>query len=45
MKWCDHRSLCPEFGGTPPPFPDAVPGPDAVLPHQQRADAVPAPLT
>ncbi|MFE9663564.1 PD-(D/E)XK nuclease family protein [Streptomyces sp. NPDC005955] len=19
--WCDHRALCPEFGGTPPPYP------------------------
>jgi putative RecB family exonuclease len=19
--WCSHQSLCPEFGGTPPPFP------------------------
>ena len=19
--WCDHHSLCPAFGGTPPPFP------------------------
>ncbi|GGO82854.1 hypothetical protein GCM10012280_10480 [Wenjunlia tyrosinilytica] len=19
--WCDHRELCPEFGGTPPPYP------------------------
>jgi putative RecB family exonuclease len=19
--WCDHKSLCPEFGGTPPPYP------------------------
>jgi len=19
--WCDHQSRCPEFGGTPPPFP------------------------
>jgi putative RecB family exonuclease len=25
-EWCDHRALCPSFGGTPPPFPvDAVP--------------------
>jgi putative RecB family exonuclease len=22
--WCDHQSLCPEFGGTPPPLPAAV---------------------
>ena len=20
-EWCDHRALCPAFGGTPPPFP------------------------
>lgn len=20
--WCRHQQLCPEFGGTPPPFPD-----------------------
>jgi putative RecB family exonuclease len=19
--WCDHQSVCPEFGGTPPPYP------------------------
>jgi putative RecB family exonuclease len=19
--WCDHQAMCPEFGGTPPPFP------------------------
>lgn len=19
--WCDHRAICPEFGGTPPPYP------------------------
>jgi putative RecB family exonuclease len=19
--WCSHRALCPEFGGTPPPYP------------------------
>ncbi|MFD4787945.1 RecB family exonuclease [Streptomyces sp. NPDC058459] len=22
--WCDHRAVCPEFGGTPPPYPLAV---------------------
>ncbi|MEV4406981.1 PD-(D/E)XK nuclease family protein [Actinoplanes sp. NPDC049598] len=21
--WCNHQALCPEFGGTPPPFPAA----------------------
>ncbi|MGP3949025.1 RecB family exonuclease [Streptomyces sp. 7N604] len=20
-NWCDHQSFCPEFGGTPPPYP------------------------
>jgi putative RecB family exonuclease len=20
-EWCDHKALCPQFGGTPPPFP------------------------
>jgi putative RecB family exonuclease len=22
--WCDHRALCPEWGGTPPPLPDGA---------------------
>ena len=22
--WCDHRELCPAFGGTPPPWPEPV---------------------
>ena len=25
--WCDHQERCPEFGGTPPPLPDAAPAP------------------
>jgi putative RecB family exonuclease len=37
--WCDHQALCPEFGGTPPPFPAVVPGPDDALPEQQVAQA------
>ena len=37
--WCDHQALCPEFGGTPPPFPAAVPGPDGPLPEQRVASA------
>ncbi len=24
--WCDHQALCPAFGGTPPPWPEAPPG-------------------
>jgi len=35
--WCDHQALCPEFGGTPPPFPSVVPGPDEPLPEQRPA--------
>jgi putative RecB family exonuclease len=32
--WCQHQSRCPEFGGTIPPFPSAVPevGIDAEVP-------------
>jgi putative RecB family exonuclease len=26
--WCDHKARCPEFGGTPPPYP-GWPEPDA----------------
>ncbi|MDQ2781834.1 MAG: exodeoxyribonuclease V subunit beta, partial [Actinomycetota bacterium] len=22
--WCDHRALCPAWGGTPPPLPEAA---------------------
>jgi putative RecB family exonuclease len=25
--WCSHQSLCPAYGGTPPPFPEPVPQP------------------
>ncbi len=26
-EWCDHKPLCPAYGGTPPPLPaDAAPG-------------------
>ena len=35
--WCDHQALCPSFGGTPPPFPEVVPGPGEPLPHQRAA--------
>jgi putative RecB family exonuclease len=33
--WCSFKAYCPEFGGTPPPLPDAVPGPAAVSVEQQ----------
>ena len=32
--YCDHRSRCPEFGGTPPPYPgwpEPDPGPESLL--------------
>ncbi|WP_372406540.1 RecB family exonuclease [Streptomyces luteireticuli] len=35
--WCDHQARCPEFGGTPPPYPLPVPAPRA---GQGRMDAV-----
>ena len=38
--WCNHQAHCPEFGGTPPPFPD-LPGPRS-LPVEGRAPAPPA---
>ncbi len=22
--WCDHKALCPEWGGTPPPLPESI---------------------
>ena len=34
--WCDHKALCPAFGGTPPPFPHDVspfPSPDRRVDH------------
>lgn len=36
-SWCDHQAVCPAFGGTPPPFPAVLPGPDNPLPHQLAA--------
>jgi putative RecB family exonuclease len=26
--WCAHKSRCPAYGGTPPPFPEPVPAPE-----------------
>lgn len=34
-EWCDHKALCPAFGGTPPPFPA-----NAVLTDPRDADPV-----
>jgi putative RecB family exonuclease len=31
--WCSHQAFCPEFGGTPPPFPVAPPpGATVIIP-------------
>ena len=38
--WCDHRALCPEWGGTPPPLPEGAA--DLALDPQRAAAVVPA---
>jgi putative RecB family exonuclease len=38
--WCNHKALCPEFGGTPPPLPDPAPAAEAQPSHQE---AIPEP--
>ncbi|MEV7992398.1 RecB family exonuclease [Streptomyces sp. NPDC086077] len=40
--WCDHQAHCPEFGGTPPPYPLPVPPAAGVLPAPTRAPESPA---
>jgi putative RecB family exonuclease len=37
--WCDHRSLCPAWGGTPPPLPERA----AILALDPRASAAVVP--
>jgi putative RecB family exonuclease len=37
--WCSHQALCPEFGGTPPPYPETAP------PADFTADSEPDRLT
>ncbi|OON82273.1 RecB family exonuclease [Streptomyces tsukubensis] len=34
--WCDHRAVCPEFGGTPPPYPLPVGPPESEAVAQGR---------
>jgi putative RecB family exonuclease len=34
--WCAHQAICPEWGGTPPPLPEAAPA-DEVQPDQDAA--------
>jgi putative RecB family exonuclease len=36
--WCDHQALCPEFGGTPPPFPDKPAAPADEPPSSPAAE-------
>jgi putative RecB family exonuclease len=46
--WCDHKALCPAFGGTPPPYPPTAPEPATMADRAvgQAAGAVmPADLT
>jgi len=34
--WCDHQAVCPEFGGTPPPYPLAARVPESEEDAQGR---------
>jgi putative RecB family exonuclease len=34
--WCDHQAVCPEFGGTPPPYPLPVRAPESGDAEQGR---------
>ncbi|MGW0735479.1 RecB family exonuclease [Streptomyces sp. NPDC002851] len=38
--WCDHQEVCPEFGGTPPPYPLPVRAPESGGGEQGRMGAV-----
>jgi putative RecB family exonuclease len=38
--WCDHQSVCPEFGGTPPVYPLSVRPPESEPEGQGRMDPV-----
>jgi putative RecB family exonuclease len=40
--WCNHKALCPEFGGTPPPLPREAPDGETV-PAQAFPEAIPEP--
>ncbi|AYN42198.1 DUF2800 domain-containing protein [Streptomyces dangxiongensis] len=37
--WCNHRAHCPEFGGTPPPYPLPVRAAESGAPAQGRMGA------
>jgi putative RecB family exonuclease len=36
--WCDHKALCPEFGGTLPPLPESAVPVEVVPARQDRSD-------
>ena len=38
--WCNHKALCPEFGGTPPPLPESATAAETLPSHQE---AIPEP--
>lgn len=38
--WCDHQSVCPEFGGTPPVYPLTVRPAESEQDVQGRMDPV-----
>ena len=38
--WCNHKALCPEFGGTPPPLPESARALEVLPSHQE---AIPEP--
>jgi putative RecB family exonuclease len=40
--WCNHKALCPEFGGTPPPLPEP-PADEAALAEPVHQAAIPEP--
>ncbi len=40
--WCNHKALCPEFGGTPPPLPELPTG-EAALAEPVHQPAIPEP--
>lgn len=37
--WCNHKALCPAYGGTPPPLPAVLPVPDPARPGQPGVTA------
>jgi putative RecB family exonuclease len=40
--WCNHKDLCPAWGGTPPPLPAQTPDGE-IVPAQAHQEAIPEP--